>query len=124
MTRDLKYTNLVNQFYGENQRHTSYLARDLEELMSIYVQPVTKAYKLSVDDWHIDLIYKPMLYHIKGLRQTASGYGKALTSPYMVEFEGRKYRIYTTLYSNSDSGDRWLEYSWFKTKKYGTIIVN
>ena len=119
MTRDLKYTNLVNQFYGENQRHTSYLARDLEELMSIYVQPVTKAYKLSVDDWHIDLIYKPMLYHIKGLRQTASGYGEALTSPYMVEFEGRKYRIYTTLYSNSDSGT-----SWFKTKKYGTIIVN
>ena len=119
MTRDLKYTNLANQFYGENQRHTSYLARDLEETTM-----KSWRYQLRVDDWHIDLIYKPMWYHIKGLRQTASGYGEALTSPYMVEFEGRKYRIYSTVFSNSDSGDRWLEYSWFKTKKYGTIIVN
>ena len=32
MTRDLKYTNLANQFYGENQRHTSYL----DELLNLY----------------------------------------------------------------------------------------
>jgi hypothetical protein len=56
-----------------------------------------------------DLIQEPLPWQKKGLQQTASGYGSKLTSSYKILFEGKRYRIYTTIWSNSGS-------SWFKYK--------
>lgn len=48
-----------------------------------------------------DLIDAPMWYHLKGLQQTASGYGRKLNSGFKLSFNGRLYRVYTTIFSNS-----------------------
>ena len=74
------------------------------------------------DDYHRiytstdDLIYEPLWWQKKGLQQTASGYGAKLTNSYKILFEGRKYRIYTTIYSNSGS-------SWFKCKGKKIYVI-
>jgi hypothetical protein len=47
--------------------------------------------------------------------QTATGYGRKLTTRYKVEFEGKKRRIYCTCFSNSGS-------LWFMAKN--TIVIN
>ena len=49
----------------------------------------------------------------QGLRQTASGYGARLTTAYKINYNGRLYRLYNTIYSNIGS-------VWFKVK--GQII--
>ena len=36
-----------------------------------------------------------------GLQQTATGYGKKLTTPYKVSIGSRWYRVYCCIYSNS-----------------------
>ncbi len=51
---------------------------------------------------------KPLKWQGLGLQQTASGYGKALTSSRMVRLpNGREYRIYITCYSNA--GTAWIK---------------
>lgn len=45
----------------------------------------------------------PLWWHTKGLSQTASGYGKKLTTRYKITHRGRLYRIYATCYSNAAS---------------------
>lgn len=45
----------------------------------------------------------------QGLQETASGYGSRLNSGLKINFCGRLYRIYITIYGNAGS-------SWFKTK--------
>lgn len=45
----------------------------------------------------------------RGLQETASGYGSRLNSGLKINFEGRLYRIYVTIYGNSGS-------SWFKVR--------
>lgn len=57
-----------------------------------------------------ELVHAPMWWHLKGLSETASGYGRKLNSGYKISFEGRLYRVYTTIFSNSGS-------NWFKTKE-------
>ena len=47
------------------------------------------------------LIYKPLWWHLKGLTQTATGYGRKLTTPWKVKHNGRLYRVYATCYSNA-----------------------
>lgn len=37
----------------------------------------------------------------KGLQQTATGYGRKLTTPYMVQWEGRWRRVYCCQFSNA-----------------------
>ena len=64
-----------------------------------------------------DLVDSPLWWHLEGLSQTASGYGNRLTTSSKVSFEGKLYRVYCTLWSNSGT-------CWFQTKKYGTIIVS
>lgn len=56
-----------------------------------------------------DLVNAPLWYHLQGLQQTASGYGAKLTHSSKISFNGRLYRLYTTIYSNAGS-------VWFTTK--------
>lgn len=39
----------------------------------------------------------------RGLTQTASGYGKKLNSGLKISFNGKLYRLYTTIFSNNGS---------------------
>lgn len=56
-----------------------------------------------------DLIDAPLWWHEQGLQQTASGYGRKLTQRYKISFNGKEYRLYTTIFSNAGS-------TWFKVK--------
>ena len=49
------------------------------------------------------LIYSPLWWHERGLSQTATGYGRKLTTPYKVEHNGRLYRVYRICFSNAGS---------------------
>lgn len=44
---------------------------------------------------------KPMPHHLAGRSWTATGYGKAIPSTRMVQFNGRWRRVYVCLFSNS-----------------------
>lgn len=43
----------------------------------------------------------PLGFHKRGLSQTASGYGRKLTTPTMIKYKDRWRRIYCCIYSNS-----------------------
>ena len=45
--------------------------------------------------------YSPLWWQIKGLTQTASGYGRKLNTGYKVEYQGRMRRIYCAQISNA-----------------------
>jgi hypothetical protein len=62
-----------------------------------------------------DLIINPLWFHKKNLSQTTTGYGKALKTEYMIHYEGRKYRVLYTLFSNSGT-------YYFKTKNFDIIL--
>ena len=62
-----------------------------------------------------ELISNPLWFHKRNLMQTASGYGKALKSEFMIHYEGRKYRVLYTLFSNSGT-------YYFKTKNFDVIL--
>lgn len=47
--------------------------------------------------------YAPLWWHEKGLMQTATGYGRKLTTPYKVEYMGKKRRVYARCFSNVSS---------------------
>jgi hypothetical protein len=50
------------------------------------------------------LITQMLSWQKQGLQQTASGYGRKLTTPYMLETpDGRKRRVYAVCFSNSAS---------------------
>ena len=58
-------------------------------------------------DQPYDIIDRPLWWHDKGLTQTASGYGRRLTSPRCVRLpDGRVRRIYVTCCSNA--GSAWI----------------
>jgi hypothetical protein len=44
---------------------------------------------------------KPLWYHLQGLSQTASGYGRKLTTTHRVKVDGRWHRVYVCQYSNA-----------------------
>ncbi len=51
--------------------------------------------------------YRPLAWQAAGLQQTASGYGKRLTSADVVRLpDGRTRRVYNTCYSNN--GTAWI----------------
>jgi hypothetical protein len=60
--------------------------------------------KISAD--RDDLIDAPMWFHKKGLSETSTGYGKRLNSGYKISFNGKLYRVYVTIFSNS--GTMWF----------------
>jgi hypothetical protein len=53
-----------------------------------------------------ELIHKPTTWQLLGLQESRTGYGKKLNSGLMIQFNGRKYRIYTTIFSNA--GSNWF----------------
>jgi hypothetical protein len=63
-----------------------------------------------------ELLSCPLWWQIRGLRQTASGYGRKLVNGYKINFEGKLYRLYTTCFSNCGS-------TWF-TVRGKKIFVN
>jgi hypothetical protein len=48
-----------------------------------------------------DFIDAPMWYHKKGLMQTATGYGRKLNTGKKYLYNGRYYRVYCCIHSNS-----------------------
>jgi hypothetical protein len=51
---------------------------------------------------------KPLWWHNKGLSETATGYGRKLTSAHCVRLpSGKRYRVYVTCFSNS--GTAWIQ---------------
>lgn len=54
-----------------------------------------------------EVIDRPLWFHLQGLQQTATGYGRKLTSSRCVTLpDGRVRRIYITIYSNA--GTAWI----------------
>lgn len=43
----------------------------------------------------------PLAMHLQGLSQTASGYGKKITTQWMLKYQGRWRRVYCCCFSNS-----------------------
>lgn len=54
-------------------------------------------------DHRTDLHDTPLWWHTQGLTQTATGYGKKLTTNWKISFCGKLYRIYATCFSNAAS---------------------
>jgi hypothetical protein len=49
----------------------------------------------------VDLMEAPLWWQLKGLQQTATGYGRRLTTPYKVKFNDRWRRVYCCQFSNA-----------------------
>ena len=47
------------------------------------------------------VMHKPLWYHERGLSQTASGYGRKLTTELMVNYNNRWRRVYCCCFSNA-----------------------
>jgi len=63
--------------------------------------------KLQYLDENYEVLERPLWWHKQGLSQTASGYGKKLTSSRMIKLDnGLVRRIYVTRYSNA--GTAWV----------------
>lgn len=62
-----------------------------------------------------DLIHDPLPWQVRGLQQTASGYGAKLTTPHKINFCGKFYRLYCTIYSN-------IGLIWFTSKGQKFIV--
>ena len=60
---------------------------------------VQYAHGITMDD-KIDC---PLWWHKAGLQQTATSYGKKLTTRYKIRYHGRLYRIYAYGFSNAAS---------------------
>lgn len=52
----------------------------------------------------------PLWWQLRGLQQTASGYGKRLATTRMVKFNGRWRRVYVCCFSNSGTAyiGKWI----------------
>ena len=61
----------------------------------------------------------PLWWHDQGLQQTATGYGKKLTTPYKAFFLNRWYRVYATCCGNVAS--HWIV---ARGEKYFFTMVN
>jgi hypothetical protein len=72
--------------------------------------PVTrKGYTNDLDylEQPYEIVDRPLAWQRQGLQQTASGYGRKLTSTRCVRFpDGSERRIYITCFSNS--GTAWI----------------
>lgn len=68
--------------------------------------------KTAAKDWTpldepYEYLDRPLWWHTRGLTQTASGYGRALTTSRYVKLpDGRMRRVYVTQYSNA--GTAWI----------------
>lgn len=74
-----------------------------------------KPYKVLLVD-RLELITKPLWFHLKSKQQTASGYGKNLKTSAMIRFNNRLHRVYYCCFSNSGT-------YYIKTKQ-GDVIID
>ena len=58
---------------------------------------------LSLNGVELETIESPLWFHLKGLMQTATGYGSKLTTQYKVKHNNRLYRVYCHCFSNCGS---------------------
>jgi len=49
----------------------------------------------------VEVIEKPLWWQLKHLSYTVSGYGRKIPTWYMVRYNGRLYRVYCCIFSNS-----------------------
>ncbi len=71
------------------------------------VTEITPLYpRIFLGDYHKELLYDPPEWMSRGLQETASGYCKRLNSGYKISFNGKLYRLYTTIFSNN--GTTWF----------------
>lgn len=49
------------------------------------------------------LVPSPLAWQLKGLQQTATGYGSKLTTIYKTAHNGRMYRVYAVCWSNAST---------------------
>ena len=56
---------------------------------------------LTVNGENVVAEYKPLPHHKAGLSYTATGYGAAIPTVWMVTVGSRKYRVYVCQHSNS-----------------------
>jgi len=49
------------------------------------------------------LVNAPLAWQAAGLHETASGYGKKLTTSYKIAHNGRLYRVYSSCHGNAGS---------------------
>lgn len=87
-------TNCVT--YACHVRYT----RETSEGLRYLIYPVTP-------------VYDPLPWQKLGLQQTASGYGRKLTTSNCVYLRGRKHRVYVTQISNA--GSTWITFEGQKT---------
>jgi hypothetical protein len=73
----------------------------MKEFTETDVRPWANGKSLHADE--SELMDAPLAQHIRGLSQSASGYGAKLVTRYKICFERRTYRVYATCYSNSAS---------------------
>ena len=59
-----------------------------------------------------DYIKKPLWYHLRGLMQTSTGYGRKLTTDRMVKYNNRLHRIYVSQHSNSGTAYILVKGNW------------
>jgi len=59
-----------------------------------------------IEGTEVVLENKPLWWHLQGLSQTASGYGKKITTHWMVQYMGKLRRVYCTIFSNA--GTCWI----------------
>jgi hypothetical protein len=64
-----------------------------------------------------DLSINELSWQKRGMQETATGYGNKLTTRYMVNFEGRDYRVYSRCFSNNGT-------CYIITKKHGEIVID
>lgn len=65
--------------------------------------------RISLGDYHKELVNDPPAWMKQGLQETASGYGRKLNTGHKINFCGKLYRLYATCFSNVAS-------VWFVTK--------
>lgn len=65
--------------------------------------------KIYLGNYLEDLLLSQPPWMQRGLQETASGCGRRLNSGFKIHFEGKLYRVYTTIFSNVGS-------NWFKVK--------
>lgn len=61
--------------------------------------------KVTYLDRPFDWQERPLWFHLQGLSQTASGYGRKLTTTRVIRIHGEKVwrRVYTMIFSNAGS---------------------
>lgn len=56
---------------------------------------------VTIEGMEYNTTYAPLWYHLQGLMQTSTGYGRKLNTGYKVAYKGKMRRIYACQISNA-----------------------